>query len=102
VPTTVELLERLVLCAQTGSDATAILHEHVVLQRLDGEVLRGRALVADAVLDRDRTTRIQIVAREDHESLRVSLEIDGVEGRLPFVLRGYSENGVLLAIVMES
>jgi len=101
VPTTVELLEQLVLCAETRGDASAILHERVVLERLDGEVLRGRATVADAVLGRDGTSSLEILAREDHESLRVALVIEGVAGHLPFVLRGFSEGGVLLAIVME-
>lgn len=101
MPTTVELLEQLVLCAETRGDATAILHERVVLERLDGEVLRGRDTVADAVVGRDGTSSLKILAREDHEALRVALVIEGVAGHLPFILRGFSQNGVLLAIVME-
>lgn len=99
--TTVELLEQLILCADTRGDAATLLHERVVLERLDGEVLRGRAAVVDAVLTRDGGSRLKVVAREDHESLRVALYIDGMNGHLPFVLRGFSQDGVLLAIVME-
>ncbi len=98
---TVDLLEQLVRCAETRGDASTILHEHVVLERLDGEVLRGRELVADAVLSRDGGSALKILAREDHESLRVALVIDGIAGHIPFVLRGFSQHGVLLAIVME-
>ena len=99
--TTIDLLERLVHCAETREDATALLHEHVVLERLDGEVLRGRALVADAVLSRDGGSRLEILAREDDDALRVALVIEGVAGQIRFVLRGFSQHGVLLAIVME-
>jgi hypothetical protein len=99
--TTVELLEQLIFCADTRGDAASLLHERVVLERLDGEVLRGRAAVADAVLTRDGGSRLKVIGREDHESLRVALHVEGVGGHIAFVLRGFSQDGVLLAIVME-
>jgi hypothetical protein len=76
VPTTVELLEQLLRCAETRADASAILHERVVLERLDGEVLRGRTTVVDAMVTRDSGSALKVVAREDHESLRVALVVE--------------------------
>jgi hypothetical protein len=101
VPTTVELLEQLLRCAETRADASAILHERVVLERLDGEVLRGRATVVDAMVTRESGSALKVIEREDHEALRVALVIEGIAGHIPFVLRGFSQDGVLLAIVME-
>jgi hypothetical protein len=97
----VELLESLVLCAETRADASMLLHERVVLERLDGEVLRGRAEVVDAVISRDAGSTLKIIAREDEDAVRVALVVHGIPGQMRFVLRGVAHNGVLLAIVME-
>jgi hypothetical protein len=102
MPSAVELLERLIHCAQNRVDASAILHERVVLERLDGEVLRGRALVVDAVMTREGGATLRVLGREAPDALRMALEIAGVPGHLPFVLRGVAHHGVLLAIVMEA
>ena len=97
----VDLLEHLIHCAQNRGDATAILHEHVVLERLDGEVLRGRDQVVDAVMTREGGAALRVLSREEPDALHVALELAEVSGHLRFVLRGVAHQGVLLAIVME-
>jgi hypothetical protein len=97
----VELLERLIHCANHREDASPILHERVVLERLDGEVLRGREVVVDAVTTREGGAVLRVLSREEPDALHVALEHAEVPGHLRFVLRGVAHHGVLLAIVME-
>lgn len=99
--TTVELLEQLLRCVETRGDASALLHERVVLERLDGEVLRGRVVVVDALRSRAPGARLEVLARDGDDALRVGLFVEGVNGHLRFTLRGDARDGLLLAITME-
>lgn len=99
--TAAKLLEKVLLCAETQGDARAYLHERVVLERLDGEVLRGRAVVADAIGTRSDEASLSIIAHDGDDAVRVRLQLKGVAGELRFVIRAVADQGVLLAIVME-
>jgi hypothetical protein len=95
------LLERVILCTQTRQDARALLHERVVLERLDGEVLRGRDVVAEAISTRDADSTLSVIEHDGDDGVRVRLQLHAMGGELRFVIRAVAEHGVILAIVME-
>lgn len=94
------LLEALVRAAETRVDPGSLLHERVVLGRLDGETLVGRAAVVEAVCTRDGSAKLAVVSIEV-DAVWVSLTMEGVAGELRFWMRGEARDGVLVAVSME-
>jgi hypothetical protein len=94
------LLTTLVSTANLSGDATAVLHEEVVLHRLDGTCLTGRALVADAIANRGSEAQLAVVGSEG-EAIQVALVVEGLPGRLLFMMSGAVRDGRLVEIWME-
>ena len=99
--TAAALLEQIIQSTQTRADVTAILHENVVLERLDGEVLRGRALVADAIMVRGDDSSLAVICHDGDDGVQVRMQFKEMAGELRFVSRAGAHHGVLVAIVME-
>ena len=94
------LLAALVRAAETREDPGVLLHERVVLARLDGETLVGRAAVVDAVCTRDGGTSLTVITVET-DAVRVALSLEGLEGALHFWIRGEARGGQLVVVSME-
>jgi hypothetical protein len=99
-PTTLTLLRALVTAADDGGDASSLLHDDVVLHRLDGTPLEGRDAVVDAIVTRGHEVRLS-VSHEREVCLVVALEVDAVPGKLLFHMRASAREGRLVEIWME-
>ena len=95
------LLTQLIVAAASSVPTEAILHEQVVLHRLDGTDLVGRDPVLDAVTTRDRSVKLTVVAERVHE-IDVALEVAGVPGRLVFQMAASVADGRLVEIWMRT
>ncbi|MDP3274963.1 MAG: hypothetical protein Q8Q09_07180 [Deltaproteobacteria bacterium] len=94
------LLERLIRCRDQGDDPSLILHEQVLLERLDGVVLRGRNEVIEAVSSRESGARLTVLMHAE-DCVHVSLSASDLPGEIRFLLRGAMRDGLLVALVME-
>lgn len=94
------LLTTLVEAASSHEDATALLHEEVVLHRLDGTQVSGRAVVADAITNHGSEASFHVIGRYA-ESIHVAMTIEGLPGRLVFMLSGTVRDGRLIEIRMD-
>lgn len=94
------LLKSLIEVASVRGDATSLLHESVVLHRVDGTTLHGRVAVADAIATRSPEASLRLLAQEG-ETLKVALEVAGIDGYFVITFRGRVEAGVLIEIQME-
>ena len=95
------LLATLMTTANERADASALLHEHVTLHRLDGERLTRRAPVVDAICTRESATRFRVLATHA-EAVRVAMHIEGLDGHFQLTLTATLVDGVLHVIRMEA
>jgi hypothetical protein len=98
------LLERLVDALgqhdDRARDVARLLHDGVVLHRLDGTRVEGRVAVADAIVNHGVETRFRAIGRTDVGGVHVAMAIEGLPGELRFVLTGTVDETVLLEIRM--
>jgi hypothetical protein len=93
------LLAVLLAVVNDRGDATALLDERVVLYRLDGAELQGRAAVLDAIVTRGTEATLRVTAVYS-ERIHVALHVTGVPGHLPFTMTARVVAGVLREIRM--
>lgn len=95
------LLARCLALADAGGDATELLHEEVLYERVDGEVLRGRAAVLEALVSRGES-EVRIVVRAVERSHCVlALQVPGLPGHLRLELHGEARDGKLFRLAMR-
>jgi hypothetical protein len=94
------MLTMLIDAADAASDPGVLLHDEVVLTRLDGVCVHGRAAVIDAVVHRGSDARLRTV-RTVASGIEVALEIPGVQGHFLFVITAVARDGLLVEITMQ-
>ena len=85
-------------------DARAVgeaLHAEVEFVQGDGTAHRGAAVVVAMFADSEGATRYAVVAVE-RSAVRVELTVPGIPGSVGFTLRGASEGGRLVRVVVEA
>src|SRR5260221_1188626 len=94
------LLCTLIEIAERRGDATAILHDAVVLERLDGTRVEGLVAVVDAIGTRGTGARLTVLS-QCADAIEVSLSVEGVPGRLRFTISATVSDGRLHTIRMN-
>jgi hypothetical protein len=94
------LLAALVKTANLAGDASTLLHDEVVLHRLDGTALAGREAVVDAISTRGSEAQLTMMGSYG-EAIHVALMIEGLPGHLLFMMSGTVREGRLVEIWME-
>lgn len=86
--------------ANVSGDATELLHERVVLHRLDGTAVHGRAAVVEAVANRGSEMQFAVVGTYG-EAIHVAIVVDGIPGHVLMTMTGTVEDGRLIEIWMD-
>lgn len=93
-----ELLRALV--EREGDAVAAVLHDEVRFRQGDGSLHTGRAVVLAMFERSERDVRYRVLETA-FDTVRVALEVPGVDGMFSFLLCGRAHEGRLIEVWVE-